>query len=96
MRTKRRKTITIDTDREVVIRQYRNATKAWCNGCGRQTAMLAAKEAAALTGVTQRTTCRWVEAGRLHFTETSDGGLLICLKSMLKDERCMMNRGVEP
>lgn len=44
--------------------------------------MLSPDEAAALTGVGARTIYRWVEAGLVHFAETAEGSLLICLNSL--------------
>lgn len=44
--------------------------------------MLAPEEAAALCGVSPRTIYRWVEAGRVHFAETPDGRLSVCLASL--------------
>jgi excisionase family DNA binding protein len=45
--------------------------------------MLAPQEAARRAGVSQRTVYRWVEDGRIHFAETTDGGLFVCLAPLL-------------
>ena len=37
---------------------------------------------AATAGVTPRTIYQWVEAGRVHFSETARGETLICLNSL--------------
>ena len=47
-------------------------------GCG----MLLLEEAVAVAGVTSRVIHQWVEAGAVHFAETPDGLLLICLNSL--------------
>ena len=39
-------------------------------------------EAAELGHVSTRTIYRWIEAETLHFTETSEGLLMICLDSL--------------
>jgi excisionase family DNA binding protein len=44
--------------------------------------MVTADEAARLARVSSRTVYAWVEAGRLHFMEMSDGRLIICLDSI--------------
>jgi excisionase family DNA binding protein len=41
--------------------------------------MFTPEEAAAMMKVSQRTIYRWVEAGRIHFRETENGNLLVCL-----------------
>ena len=46
--------------------------------------LLTAEEAAATVGVTPRTIYQWVEAGRVHFSETAEGETLICLPSLLE------------
>jgi hypothetical protein len=54
----------------------------WCDSCGMKVRMVTAKDASRLAQVTPRTIYRWAEAGQLHFTESQDGLLLICLKSL--------------
>jgi len=44
--------------------------------------MVTIDEAAKLARVSSRTVYRWVEDDSLHFTETSDGRLLICCESI--------------
>jgi excisionase family DNA binding protein len=43
--------------------------------------MLMPHEAAINAGVSQRTIYRWIEDGRIHFVETTDGSLFVCLTS---------------
>jgi len=85
-RTKKRTEITVETDQVLIIRQRRSGVRAWCDGCAEQVKMARAEEAAALAGVTARTIYRWVEAEKVHFTETPDGSLFICLNSLLKKQ----------
>jgi excisionase family DNA binding protein len=44
--------------------------------------MVTADEAATVTSVGTRTIYRWVEEGKIHFTEEPEGSLLICLNSL--------------
>jgi excisionase family DNA binding protein len=44
--------------------------------------MVTPDEAAAVVGVSTRTIYRWIEAEKLHFTETAGGLLTICLNSL--------------
>ena len=44
--------------------------------------MLTPAEAASQSKVTQLAVYRWVEAGLIHFAETDDGGLFVCLASL--------------
>jgi len=48
--------------------------------------MCTPEEAAVLTHVSTRTIYRRVEAGRVHFTETAEGLLLVCLNSITRQE----------
>ena len=80
----KRTKITIETDRVMIIRQRRGVIRAWCAGCAGHARLVTVEKAAALAGVSQRTIYRRVEAGKVHFIETPDGVLLICLDSLLK------------
>lgn len=82
MSTKKRTEITIETERVVVLSRRRQLVKAWCQACGRQVVMVTVDEAARFAYVSARTIYRWVEDEKLHFTETSDGGLLVCYESI--------------
>ena len=44
--------------------------------------MITPDEAAKLAGMSSRSLYRLVEAESIHFTETHDGSLLICLNSL--------------
>ena len=80
--TKRRTQITIETERTLLIRQLRKRVDGWCAACGAMVELITAEQAAILTGLSQREICRQVEAGQLHFNETDDGRLFICLNSL--------------
>jgi len=79
---KRKRTeITIETERVLSISSTRKVI-AWCTACGNRVEMLPVDEAAILARVDARTIFRWVEADKLHFSETPHGALLICINSL--------------
>jgi hypothetical protein len=84
VRKKRTTKITVETERVFVIRSHIGEVEGWCDGCGERVRMVTSEKAVALAGVSLRSICRRVEAEDLHFTETNDGLLFICLNSLLK------------
>lgn len=78
---KKRTKIIIETHQVQIIRRGKLSVQAWCPQCSATVPMLTPEEAAALAQVTTRTIYRLAEAGELHFTETLEGALLICLSS---------------
>ncbi len=80
---KRRMEINIKTERLVIVSHRPSARMiAWCDPCARTARMLTVDEAAALLRTTARDIYRRVEAAELHFRETPEGALLICLNSL--------------
>ena len=73
--------ITVETEETVVIRRP-TTVRVWCVKCG--TTVLAARPdtAAAATSVSPREIYRRVESGAVHFQESADGRLLVCLDSL--------------
>jgi len=53
-----------------------------CDKCTEPSGMITPDEAAALWRVSTRTVYRWLETGAIHFSEASQGTLLICLNSL--------------
>jgi len=80
--TKRRIEITVERHRVLTVRTRRISATGWCAQCGMKVQMVTAEDASRTAQVTPRTIYRWAEAGQLHFTESQDGLLLICLKSL--------------
>lgn len=78
----KRTRITTETRRIVIARRGGFAVDGWCHACKQKVRMTGVDEAAALAGVTVRTIYRWVEAGKVHFTETPEGFLIICANSV--------------
>ena len=75
--------ITIETEQVVVIRRQAEITQSWCDGCSAFTRMVTPEQAALLTHISARTLYRQAENGELHFIETPEGLLLICLDSLV-------------
>lgn len=86
MSTKKRTTITIETERVLIISRRAGrrgrAVPTWCVECGARVELVSPEVAAAVAEVSPRTIYRWVETDRLHFTETAESTLLICLNSI--------------
>jgi hypothetical protein len=78
-RRKRTTTVTFETERVLIVGSN---TGARCDMCGGRAALVALSEAARLAGVSERALYRGLEAEALHFIETADGQLLICLASL--------------
>jgi hypothetical protein len=83
VKTKRRTEITVETDRVLVVRRRRGGpVTAWCPDCRNQVPMLTPDEAGAVARISMRAIYRRVEASGLHFAETPQGLLLVCLNSL--------------
>jgi len=82
LKRRKRIEITIETERLILVTRHKSATRARCSPCGRQVKMVTADEASTLAGVSSRTVYRWIEEGKVHFLEPSDGLPLICLNSL--------------
>jgi hypothetical protein len=82
VKTKRMTEITVETDEVFVIRRLGSSVAARCVECGERVSMVTAEEAARLTGLGWREIARRVETGGVHFLETTDGQLLICIDSL--------------
>ncbi len=80
--TKRRTEITIEQRRIVLLSKRGTVAPTWCDACAARVKMVSPEEAALLAGVSSRTIYRRVETGQLHFTETQQGLLLICVNSL--------------
>ena len=71
--------ITVETVQKTVIRRISAPPETvWCELCAAEVKMLSPAQAAQTVKMSQREIFRRVEGGKLHFTETADGKLLIC------------------
>ena len=77
----RRMRITIQTERLLMMNRGRNEDSL-CPSCSSQVRMVTVDQAASMSGVNSREIYRRIEAGKLHFIETSEGSLLLCFNSM--------------
>ncbi|HEY0006107.1 MAG TPA: hypothetical protein VGB17_15110 [Pyrinomonadaceae bacterium] len=87
MKKTRRTKITVETERLLVVSRGRGQVDGWCEICRAEVRLVGVEEAALVAGLGQRAIFRRIESGRLHFTETSRGALLICLESLLQQTR---------
>ena len=73
----------VETEVEIEFRRWTlRLAPVWCEGCGEPVEMVPPDVAALAAGVSARAVFGWVEAGRVHFRETAEGALLVCLKSL--------------
>jgi len=82
VKTTRITEIAVETDEVVMVRKLGSPVAAWCRECEGPVSMVTPEEAAALTAVSWREISRQVETGQVHFMETLDGLLLICVNSL--------------
>jgi hypothetical protein len=82
MKNWKRSVITIETHEVWVLGKTRHSRLSLCSQCGTEARMIEPAEAAMLGGVSLRTIFRWMEEGRVHFTEATDGELFLCLNSL--------------
>jgi hypothetical protein len=81
-RVKRRTEIMIEIDEVTFVSRYQSSGQEWCSGCSALVPMLTPQQASAIAGVSVRTINRLIEAGGVHFIETPDRLLLVCLNSL--------------
>lgn len=75
----KRRTETLIETHEVWVMRRPGGGRQPCLECGDGAGMLTPEEAAMLRSVSQMTIYRWVDDGQVHFTETPDGRLYVCL-----------------
>lgn len=73
--------IKVETEELYLLRQSPKGLRTWCAACGREVWMVTPERAAKLAGVSPRTIYRWIENGKVHFTEAGRV-LLVCLGSL--------------
>jgi len=78
----RRTQITIESHEVWTVRKPGRNSASWCRECTDPARMLSPEQAAELRGISTRTIYRWVEAGRVHFAETADGGVSVCVATL--------------
>ena len=83
---KKKATITVETERLLVISRSRQATDHWCHECQTNVKMIGIDLAAAIAGLSERTVFQLAEAGELHFMETIEGQTLFCFGSLAEQK----------
>jgi hypothetical protein len=79
---KKRTEITIEYDETTFISLRPAGSQYWCSGCGTDRTMITPEQASAIARVSVRTINQMVEADDVHFIETANRLLLICLNSL--------------
>jgi hypothetical protein len=74
--------IEVETE-EIVVMRVRATCMAWCPGCSAEVVMARPEAAAARAGLRVRAIYRLVEAGAVHFLESPDGIVLVCVDSLI-------------
>ena len=85
-RTTRTTEITVERDEVHVISRVGNRKLRWCAECGRETQMMTPEEGIVFAGVNGHTVATWIKTGCVHFTETPEGRLMICVHSALANQ----------
>lgn len=80
----RRKEERFEIHERLIVRTASGSLPALCEECSAGDAILLSPEhAATLTGIPARSIYRWVEAGKIHYTETATGKINVCVKTLL-------------
>lgn len=82
LKIRRRTEITIQTERVQALIGSKPESYAVCAACARNVLMLTAEDAANNCRFSLRVIFRFIENGQIHFQETPDGSLLVCLASL--------------
>lgn len=82
MKLRKTTEITIETREVWVIRRAATNAQLRCADCADQFTMVTVDQAVEIVRVSARTIYRWVERGEIHFWETAEGKLLVCLNSL--------------
>jgi len=83
MGRQRKTTITVEQQEILVLRRRRRVTQRWCDACAQQVERLSPEQAVAVVGRSARAIYWQIEAGQLHFSETPEGLVWICLNSLI-------------
>lgn len=84
MNKKRTTRTTIEAHEVYIVKMPRQCQLVLCAACSGQVAMISLEEAVRLSGASSRAIHRWIEAGAIHFAETSEGLVFLCPASLLR------------
>src|SRR6185369_6615476 len=74
--------VIVNTSELTLIRRVHGTAQADCPQCGARVEMVTPEQAVTLTRIHWRAIYELVELGRVHFIETAEGHLLVCLQSL--------------
>jgi hypothetical protein len=80
--TKRRTRLMIETERVLIVTGHQSDFEGWCDQCGAEVKLVAPELAATLTGLSRRAVYRLIETGQIHFTESAEALVSVCLQSL--------------
>lgn len=86
---KKKATITIETERLLVLSRSGCVLEHWCDDCRAEVKMIGVEEAAAIAEMSQRKLFRLAEAREIHFVETPQGQAWFCLNSLSGKRRLL-------
>jgi hypothetical protein len=75
-----------DRETHILRRRRRHIVICRCDDCDREARMLTHEDAARISGLATRKIFQMIEAGEIHFVETAEGDLLVCIDSLMKEE----------
>jgi hypothetical protein len=87
VKSKRRRKVIVETREVVILHQAETRPALWCQSCRVMAPMVSPEDAVRLAAVTSRTIYRWVEDEKIHYSETPDGRLWICVESLIEKTR---------
>lgn len=76
--------MTIETEENIVRcgSAKQGPALMWCPSCRREVEMVTPEQAARIAGASSRTIYHWIELGKVHFGELTEGLLIICRDSL--------------
>ena len=74
--------LTLERNEFFAVLKPRRSIVAQCAECGGRVSVVSPEEAARASGESLREVFRRIEAAEIHFVETPDGALLVCLNSL--------------
>ena len=80
MEIKRKISMSQKTDRRFIIRSTKNLEQIECAECDSK--MLPVEKVAALFEIKQREIFQFIEKGLVHFVETQNSSVMVCLSSV--------------
>jgi len=72
----------VETDEILFAGASSRPARTMCPVCGRDVPMISPEQAARIARVSTRTIYAWLEAGKVHFLDTPEASLLICMDSL--------------